>query len=167
MSVCPAGARAPSSHAQGQQRLSVKGQSCHLQVRVLGFVPILRVPAAGAAAEPALPGEHACARILPGDGTAKGVLFPQVPLRWAPCVPVLHCWGGWCWFSCAFAVSIYLPSPVPLLTLQRGLLQGFLLRGLEQIPALLPVAWRSTAGTATSPQRAVRVMSCPGAFPAG
>lgn len=47
------------------------------------------------------------------------------------------------------------PSSVLLLgtsTPCRGVpYRGSFLRGLEQIPALLPVAWRSKAGTATSP----------------
>lgn len=54
---------------------------------------------------------------------------------------VLCCWGRWWWLSlcCQSCSRIFLElcPALLLLTLQRGLLQG----GLEQIPALLPLAW--------------------------
>lgn len=168
---CPAGGPGLlSGDAQGRGRLSVRsiwslelqGQRCHLQ----GFV-------AGAPSGPAgslLVGtcRTRTNTLVPGScqpWDTKG-FFPRCPRVWGHrqgsslggCAVLL----GWMVVAQLLPLlSVLLqdifsePSSVLLLgtsTPCRGVpCRGSSLRGLEQIPALLPVAWRSEAGTATSP----------------
>lgn len=156
-----------SGDAQGQGRLSVRcslelqGQRCHLQgfVAEAPSVPAgsLLVGTCRTRTNSRVPGS--CQPwdpkgVSPRCHSGVGAQTGQPP--GCLCCAVLLGWMVVAQLSPLLLQDIFSePSSVLLLgtsTPCRGVpYRGSFLRGLEQIPALLPVAWRSKAGTATSP----------------